>query len=144
MEKYRDLGIALMRFAVGLVFMMHGGQKLLVMGITNFGSALASMGVPLPGFFGPVVVLVEFLGGIALILGLFTRWAAALLAINMTVAVLLVHLKNGFFLPRGFEYALTLWFLNVGLVFTGAGAYALDHVLWRKRGASTELRARAA
>jgi uncharacterized membrane protein YphA (DoxX/SURF4 family) len=52
-------------------------------------------------------------------------------------------LKNGFFLPRGFEYALTLLGANVGLALTGAGAYALDNMLFKGRAATPELRQRA-
>ncbi len=140
----KDLGIALLRFMVGIVFLAHGSQKLFVMGMGNVGGFLGNIGVPAPAFFGVVVTLVEFLGGIALILGLFTRWAALLLVIDMTVAVLLVHLKNGFFLPRGYEYALTMWFANLALVLTGAGAVALDNVFWKRRAAAPELHARTA
>jgi len=141
----RDLGIALIRFIVGVVFLAHGSQKLFVMGVAGVGGFLGTLGVPLPAFFGVVVTLVEFLGGIALILGLFTRWAALLLAIDMTVAVLVVHLKHGFFLQGGgYEYALTMLFANAGLALTGAGAYALDNVLWKSRAAGTNLRARTA
>jgi putative oxidoreductase len=76
-----------------------------------------------------VVTLVEFLGGIALILGVATRIAAALIAIDMAVAVLAVHLKAGYFMPQGYEYALTLFLTSVGLTLTGPGAFALDHMI---------------
>lgn len=141
----KDLGIALVRFIVGVVFLAHGTQKLFVMGFAGVGGFLTTLGVPMPGLFAVLVTLVEFLGGIALILGLFTRWAALLLAINMTVAVLAVHLKHGFFLQGGgYEYALTMLFVNVGLALTGAGAYALDNVLSKPRAAASNLRERTA
>ncbi|HVX66905.1 MAG TPA: DoxX family protein [Bryobacteraceae bacterium] len=142
--KQKDLGIALLRIMVGVVFLAHGSQKLFVMGVGNVGGFLAQIGVPAAPVMGVVLTLTEFLGGLALVLGLFTRWAALLLAFAMLVAVSAVHLQNGFFLPRGFEYALTLLVANVGLALTGAGAYALDNVLFKGRASAPELRRNAA
>jgi putative oxidoreductase len=142
--KQRDLGIAILRFIVGVVFVAHGSQKLFVMGVGNVGGFLAQLGVPLAPVMGVVLTLTEFLGGIALILGLFTRWAALLLAFAMTVAIITAHLKNGFFLPGGFEYPLTLLAANVGLALTGAGACAFDNMLFKSRAAAPELRQHAA
>jgi putative oxidoreductase len=76
-----------------------------------------------------VLTLVEFVGGALLVLGLFTRWAAWLLAIDMVVAILLVHLKKGFFNPQGFEYPLTLLAANIAIAFAGPGAGAVDRVI---------------
>jgi len=129
-----DWGIAILRIVAGLVFLEHGNQKLFALGFPGVGGMLTRLGIPVPGFFAVVVTMVEFLGGLALIAGLLTRWAALLLSINMAVAVLSVHLKDGFFLPSGFEYALTLLAANACLVITGPGALALDHVLRRERG----------
>jgi putative oxidoreductase len=83
------------------------------------------MGIPVPQVSAIVVSLVEFVGGICLILGIGTRWAAILLVINMAVAVLKVHLPAGFFAPRGFEYPLTLLAANLTLALTGPGRPAL-------------------
>jgi putative oxidoreductase len=127
--KYTSWGIAVLRFAVGLVFLAHGAQKLFVYGLAGTGQAFAHMGIPLPGSSAAVVAFVEFFGGVALILGLIPRVAALLLVINMAVAILKVHLKNGFFLPTGFEYAFTLLAANIALVLTGPGAFALSSVL---------------
>jgi putative oxidoreductase len=78
-----------------------------------------------------VVGLVEFLGGLALLLGLLARYAAALLSIVMLVAMLRVHLPKGFFLPDGIEYTLALLGANISLLLSGAGEFALDRYLER-------------
>jgi putative oxidoreductase len=127
----RSWGITVLRVMVGVVFVMHGWQKFFTFGIHGVTGMLSSIGVPLPGFFAIVVSLVELLGGIALILGLLTRVAAAFLIVDMTVAVLAVHLKHGFFLPMGFEYALSMLAANVCLLLTGGGAASLDGLLWK-------------
>ena len=128
-NELQSWGIALMRVMVGVVFLAHGAQKLFGFGIPGTAGFFAHAGLPFPMLSAVLSIGAEFLGGLALILGLFTRPAAAVLAINMAVAVLAVHLKNGFFLPTGFEYALTMLVANVALVLTGAGAFALDNVV---------------
>jgi putative oxidoreductase len=128
------LGLAILRIVVGLVFFAHGLQKLLMFGVGGFSGFLTSLGVPLPGLFAVIVIAVEVLGGLALILGLFTRWAALPLAVDMIVALLTVHLANGFFVSDGgYELVLLLLGCVVGLAFTGAGAFALDNALSRER-----------
>jgi putative oxidoreductase len=85
----------------------------------------------MPGVLGPFVALLEFVGGIALVVGLGTRWIAMLFAIEMAVAVLKVHLSGGFFLPRGFEFALTMFAASIALALAGPGASALDRMLFK-------------
>ncbi len=123
-------GIAALRFIVGVVFLVHGSQKLFVYGFSGVAGFFGHAGIPVPAVSAVVVTLVEFLGGLALITGLFTRWAAILLAINMAVAVLAVHAKHGFFASAGgYEYPLTLLVANISLALAGPGAFALDNAL---------------
>ena len=122
-------GITLLRLAIGMVFAIHGGQKLFVFGIQGVIGFFTHAGVPLPAITAPVVSVVEFLGGLALLLGIGTRWAALLIAIDMLGAIAFVHGKNGFFLPNGFEYAFVLLLANVALTLTGPGVLALEHML---------------
>ena len=90
---------------------------------------MGQVGIPAPMLAAVVVTLVELLGGLALVLGLFTRWVAIPLAINMGVAILTVHLPAGFFLPNGYEFALTLLAANAALAFLGSGEASVDRFL---------------
>lgn len=126
-------GITVIRVATGIVFLMHGGQKLFVWGFGGVAVFMGKVGVPVPMLAGVVVTLAEFLGGLALVIGLLTRWSAILLAINMGVAILTVHLPNGFFLPEGFEFPLTLLAANAALALLGSGEASVDGLLAQRQ-----------
>jgi putative oxidoreductase len=119
-------GLTVLRITVGAVFLDHGYQKLFHFGFHGVAGMFGHMGIPLPMVSAVVVTLVEFVGGILLIAGLGTRVAAALLAIEMTVAILAVHLKHGFGAQNGgFEYPLTLLAACLCLVLSGGGMLSL-------------------
>lgn len=123
-------GLTVLRVVVGLVFLVHGAQKLFVFGFGGVTGLLSGLGVPAPGLFAVVVTLVELVGGIALILGLFTRLAALALAVDMLVATLTVHLPNGFFAQDGgYEFTLLLLAAGVALAVAGPGEAALDRTI---------------
>ena len=92
---------------------------------------LASMGVPFAPAFAAIVLAVEIGGGLAMLAGLLARPAGLLLAVNMLVAGSLVHLKNGFFLPNGFEFTFVLMLISLAVTAAGAGAFSLDAWLFR-------------
>ena len=124
-------GLAILRVVVGIVFLVHGFQKLFLMGFGGVAGMMEGLGVPAPGLFAVIVTLVELLGGLALFLGLFTRIVAIPLAIDMLVATLTVHLPNGFsILPNGgYEFTLVLLAASVALAVAGPGEAALDRFL---------------
>ena len=127
------LGLAILRVVVGIVFIAHGAQKFFQFGIPGTIGAFTQMGVPLPGITAPLVSALELGGGVLLVLGLLTPLVALLLAIDMLAAILLVHLPAGFFLPNGYEFALTLMSACLALVLAGPGAAAVDNVLFERR-----------
>jgi putative oxidoreductase len=129
---WTDRGLLVLRFALGLVFIMHGWQKVMTGhdGVTGF---LTQLGVPFPALSAAILIAVELGGGIALIVGALTRVVAALIAFDMVVAIALVHVSAGFFLPNGYEYALALLLASLALTMTGPGAYSVDRLFTRTR-----------
>ena len=129
-------GLTILRIVVGIVFLVHGGQKIFVYGFAGVQGAFAQMGIPAPTIMAPFIALLELVGGFALIVGLLTKWVAILFAIEMIVAILKVHLKGGFFMPAGYEYALTLFAASVALALAGPGAAALDQFIGKRSASS--------
>src|SRR5688500_10889097 len=140
---WADLSLLVLRLAVGSIFAVHGAQQLMK-GVAAAGEGVEGLGSPLPPVAALVVIAVELGGGIALALGLLTRIAGGLLAINMLVAMLLVHLPNGFLLPDGVEFVLALFGASVALAGIGAGSLSIDASLRRWRRADERPVSRAA
>ncbi len=136
MYKHREYAPLILRVVIGVVFALHGWQKLSTIGVGNFAGMLGWAG-PLAIVLAWIVTLVEILGGLALILGAFTRLSALLLAIIMVVALLMVQLPGalGAGLPFGLlcggggpcaERDLTLLAGLLALFILGGGIWALD------------------
>jgi putative oxidoreductase len=123
---WTDRGLLLLRVIVGIVFVMHGGQKLFIYGLPGVAAMLGSVGVPFPDVNAVLLTALELGGGLALIAGVATRVTAALVAFAMGVAVVTTHLAHGFFAPLGVEFPLTLLVTNLAFVLTGAGRYSVD------------------
>jgi len=125
--------ITILRVVVGVVFIAHGYQKVFVFGHAGVAQGFAGMGVPAPGLTSAFVAAIELLGGLALILGIGTRIAAILLACDMLGAIILVHGRNGFFLPTGAEFAFTLLGSLAALAIAGPGRASVDGIIDRRK-----------
>lgn len=123
--KLQNCGLTVLRIVVGIVFLMHGYQKLFKFGFHGVAGMFGHMGIPLPLAAAIIVSLVEFVGGILLIAGLAVRVAAVLIACDMMVAILKVHLPRGFFNPAGFEFPLTLLAAAICLALAGGGCFSV-------------------
>jgi putative oxidoreductase len=128
-----DAALAIVRVATAVIFIAHGWQKVFQFGIAGVTQGFTQMGIPLPGISAPLVAGLELVGGTLLLVGLLTRPIALLLAIDMLGAMFLVHFKNGFFLPNGFEFTFILLATSLALVLAGAGAYSLDALIANRR-----------
>jgi putative oxidoreductase len=109
-----------LRIIAGIGFMIHGLPKLL--DITNTQNSFTNMG--LPPELAVIIGLLEFIGGLAILLGIFTRIAAGLLAIDMIGAILLVKLSKGFI--DGFELDLLYLAIMISLILTGPGSISIE------------------
>ncbi len=108
-------------------FFVHGWQKVFTFGFEGTGGFFDSLGIPAAGFFAIVVSLLELLGGLALILGIGTRIVGLLLAIDMLVALFVVHLPNGFFVTEnGYELVLILGTASLAFAIAGASSISID------------------
>jgi putative oxidoreductase len=136
------LGIALVRIITGIIFIAHGYVKFFVMGIPAATGFFNQVGVPAANIAAPFVATLELAGGIALVLGLFTRLLAFAFAIDMLVAIVLVRLKGGFFAPDGAEFEILLCVTSIALMIAGAGALSIDEAIAKRRFVTSESYAR--
>lgn len=129
-----DAGLLIARLAVGSVGIFHGGQKLFGLfggyGIKGTAGFLESLGIPLPTLSTIAAGSAEFFGGVALVVGLATRFASLNMAFTMLVAIATVHWGKFDAQQGGMEYPFTLGAVLLAFVLTGAGRFSLDAVAW--------------
>lgn len=126
------LGWLVVRAGGGALLALHGWHKVNVQGVSSFSAWLASMDVPLPDVAAWAAVGAELVGGVLLVLGLFTRWAGLVVAGNMGVALYLAHRDTldlstfGSSAAVPTEYPLLLALLGLGAALHGGGRLSLD------------------
>jgi putative oxidoreductase len=136
-----DAGFAgtVLRLGLGVAMLPHGLQKLLgLFGGAGFNASMRSFqsNFHVPAYLALAAILAESVGAAALIAGFFTRLAALGIAVDMAVAVYLVHAKVGFFMNwmgtqkgEGFEYHILAIAIAVALVIQGGGLWSVDRAI---------------
>jgi putative oxidoreductase len=119
---------------LGFAFMMHGSQKLLGAfgggGVAGVAGMMGKLGIEPSLVWAWVVSITEFVGGVCLFFGFLTRFWAAGLVIDMAVAVVKVHLVNGFFAGKnGVELPLTFGVIALVIMLTGPGSLSMDRAI---------------
>jgi putative oxidoreductase len=132
-DALHEVSYPLMRIVTGLFLLPHGSQKLFGLfggDITKTAGFFSKVGIEPALTLAYVTGSVEFFGGLLLVLGLLTRIAAAGVIIMMAVAILTVHLANGYFWTSlGFEYPL-MWALFAFAIFLhGGGRFSVDRAI---------------
>lgn len=125
-----DLASLALRLAVGVVLAYHGWLK--VGDVSGFAGFVDSLGIPAPDLMAYVVTYLELLGGVALIIGLATRYVAGLFVVEMVFTIALVKLDVGLIASEGgvgAELDLLILAIALSLVLTGAGRWSVDSFL---------------
>jgi putative oxidoreductase len=133
-----DVVLTIIRVMLGIAFFYHGAQKMLGWwggpGFSNMMHAFEGMGIP--SVFAFLAIAAEFFGGIGLIIGFLSRIAAFGITVNMIVAILTVHLPNGFSINwsgqqkgEGIEFHLLVLAITFSIMIAGAGAFSLDGMI---------------
>ena len=132
-EGWERWATLVLQIVLGLIFMAHGAQKLFGMfggaGITGLGGYFTKIGITPGLFWAWVVGLVEFFGGACILFGFLTRFAAAALVIDMTVAVFKVHFPVFFWSKNGLEMPMTLGFIALSLFLSGPSFLSVDRCI---------------
>jgi putative oxidoreductase len=128
----RDLVLLLARIGLGIIMLGHAKLEYDFAGgsIAGVGELFAQSGIPLPAISGPANVLFEFVGGVAMILGLAVPIVGVVMALNMVGAWALVHTSPLFSMDHnGPELAIMIGLLSLVLAVTGSGRFGLDHLI---------------
>ncbi|MFZ0334531.1 MAG: DoxX family protein [Candidatus Acidiferrales bacterium] len=131
LEKLKPLALLLLRLGLGLIFVYHGYPKLFTH-MHETVKAFPRMGFP--SYFAYIAGIVEFFGGWLLVLGLFTRIAALLLAGEMAIAIVRVHIpQGGLMAVSNYQFPLAMAVGAFALVAVGAGAISLDRAIFKNK-----------
>jgi putative oxidoreductase len=125
LDRLQPLALLVLRVVLGAIMIGHGSHKVFG-GMSHHVQMVSNLG--LPGWLAYLSAAAEFGGGILVIAGVLTRFAALAILIDMLVAIWKVHWKNGLMGNGGYEFPLALAALAFTLIFFGAGPISLESV----------------
>jgi putative oxidoreductase len=132
-DSWRDISYTLVRVVIGYILFMHGWSKLTGAGVAGVSAYMAKQGLHPGALFAIAAMILETVGAICIILGLFTRFFAAALAVEIGIAFLLVHLARGFSVGKGgFEYVLLIGIVLFAIAIRGGGPYSVDQKIGKE------------
>lgn len=127
-----DLWYPMIRITVGAIMLVHGWAKIKT-GVSGIAGYLAKVGIEPSLPFAYVVYINETIGAVCIMLGLFTRFFAASIAIELAVALWIVHYAKGFGASAGgYEYVLMWGIIMFAIALRGGGPYSLDRVIGKE------------
>jgi putative oxidoreductase len=132
-DSFADIAYTLMRIIIGYNLLMHGWVKVSAQGAAGVAGFMTKQGLE-PGIaFAYAAMFLETAGAVCLIIGLFTRFFAAALAIEMAIALVVVHLTKGFAVGQGgYEYVLLIGIVLLMVAIRGGGPYSVDRVIGKE------------
>jgi putative oxidoreductase len=137
LQERKDMALLIVRLALGLIFLMYGWRH--VTDLAGYTEAFVKWQIPFAHGVAPLVAWLEVLGGLAVLLGIFTRYSGLLLAIVMAVATFVAKLPAGLAagkdplgLSRFWDIDFSLFALGVVLLLMGPGKFALEQWLFKR------------
>src|SRR5580704_17008242 len=127
---WRDIAYTLVRVIIGYIVFMHGWAKVTGAGVAGVSALMSRQGLEPATLFALAAMFLETVGAICIIIGLFTRFFAAALAIELGIAFLVVHMPKGFAVGQGgYEYVLLLGIVMFAIAIRGGGPYSVDRYI---------------
>jgi putative oxidoreductase len=125
LDRLQPLALLVLRLVLAAVMIGHGSQKVFG-GMPRFQTMVSGIGFP--AWMAYLSAAAEFGGGILVLLGVLTRFAALAITIDLLVAIVRVHFKAGLRGPGGFEFPMAVAAIAFALIFFGAGPIAFDAI----------------
>jgi putative oxidoreductase len=130
---WRDIAYTLVRVIIGYNLFMHGWVKVTGAGFAGVSGYMAKQGLEPSSAFAVAAMVLETVGAACIVLGLFTRFFAAALAVELAIAFLVVHFAAGFSVGKGgYEYVLLLGIVLFFIAIRGGGPYSIDRLIGKE------------
>jgi putative oxidoreductase len=130
---WRDISYTLLRVVIGYILLMHGWVKVGTAGVAGVTAFMAKQGLEPATLFALSAMFLETVGAICVLIGLFTRFFAAALAIEIGIAFLVVHMPKGFSAAQGgYEYVLLIGVVLFAIAIRGGGPYSVDRAIGKE------------